>query len=207
MDDHRSGDALTDTVLDRELEAALAVDPSPEFEARVLRQVQRERVAAWSTWRWPIAAAVAFVSVIVLGIVLSKHDGAQVVRDESPARRQPTVDSAAQHVGRDPIAQISTAGHAVKPPPTLASRKSAPRQSRPATAASGPELPELLIAADEARALKQLFSNVQKGLVDLSSLRDIASATTALQPPAAIAFPPITFESIVLDAAEEGERQ
>jgi hypothetical protein len=205
MDDHRSGDALTDTVLDRALEAALAVDPSPEFEARVLRQVQRERVAAWSPWRWPVAAAVAFASVLALGIVMSKHDGAPAARDESPARQQPAVDSAAQHVGRSPIAQVSTAGLTVKPPPAL--RRSAPRQSRPATAASGPELPELLIAADEARALKQLFSSVQKGLVDLSSLQDTASATTALQPPAAIAFPPITFESIAPDAAQAGERQ
>ena len=59
MDDHRSADALTEAALDRDLEAALTVDPSPEFVARVRTSVQRERDAASSRWRWPIAAAVA----------------------------------------------------------------------------------------------------------------------------------------------------
>ena len=68
-------------------------------------------------------------------------------------------------------------------------------------------VPELLIAADEARALRQLFSNVRNGLVDLSSLQEGAPATAALQPPGDISFPPITFEPIALEAAEEGERQ
>ena len=47
MDDRRSADALIDAALDRELEAALAVDPSPEFTARVRTRVRSELAASW----------------------------------------------------------------------------------------------------------------------------------------------------------------
>jgi hypothetical protein len=65
----------------------------------------------------------------------------------------------------------------------------------------------VIVAAGEARALRRLFADVRKGLIDLSSLQESAPATAALQPPGEIAFPPITFEAIAPESAEEGERQ
>jgi hypothetical protein len=203
MDDHRSADALTDVALDRELEAALAVDSSPEFVARVRMRVQRERDAASSPWPWRIAAAIAFVAVIALVVGMSRQDR-RVARDESLAQRQPTVAPGAQDVGPGPVAQGSAAGQAFTPAPPAASRKSAGKRRRPGAAVSEPEL---LIAADEARALRQLFANVRKGRIDLSSLQEGAPATAALQAPSVIAFSPITFEPIAPEPVEEGARQ
>ena len=51
----------------------------------------------------------------------------------------------------------------------------------------------------------RVFADVRQGLVDLSSLQQVP-ATAALQPPIAIAFPPITFEPIAAETAEEGAR-
>ena len=65
MDDHRSADPLTDAALDRDLEAALAVDPSPELVARVRTRVQRERDASWSPMQWRMGAAAAAIVVVV----------------------------------------------------------------------------------------------------------------------------------------------
>ena len=175
-----------------------------EFGARVLRRVQRERTAASSPWRWPIAATVAFVAIAALVVALSRQDRAPVARDESLARQEPTAAPGTQDIGPGPVAPAGTAGQPFRPAPPAAFRKSAHPGGGPGAAVSGPEL---LIAADEARALRQLFSSVQKGLIDLSSLPEVAPATAALQPPSAITFPPITFEPIAPAALEEGERQ
>ena len=204
MDDRRSAAALTDAALDRDLEAALTVDPSPEFVARVRTRVQRERDAASSPWRWRIAAAVAVAAMMALVVARSRQDRARIAQDENPARRPPAVAQAAPDPHLGPVAEDNTAGEAYAPAPTRAFRTSAARRSRPNAVVSEPEL---LIAADEARALRQLFSNARRGLVDLSSLQEGAPATAALQPPSDISFPPITFEPIAPGAAEEGERQ
>ena len=208
MDDHRFAAALTDAeldaALDGELEAALSVDPSPEFAARVRTRVQRERDAAASSWRWGIAAAVAVVAMIALVVAMSRPDRARIAQDENAARRQPAAARTAPDLGPGPVAQDSTASEALKSVPTRVLGTSGGRRSRPSAVVREPEL---LIAADEARALRQLFSNVRRGLVDLSSLQESPPATAALQPPSEISFSPITFEPIAAEAAEEGERQ
>ena len=57
---------LSDELLEREIEAALGVDPSPEFLAHVRTRVARERDNrgwAWiGVWRW--ASAVTLVTAV-----------------------------------------------------------------------------------------------------------------------------------------------
>ena len=204
MDDHESADALTDAALERDLEAALAVDPSPEFVAGVRMRVQSELDAAPSPWRWRIMAAAACVAIIALVVGTSRQDRARVAREESTVRRPATVTSGGQDTRPGPVAQDSTAGQAFRPALTTAFRKSTGRRSRPRAAVGEPEL---LIAAGEARALRQLFSNARTAPIDLPSLQEAAPAIAALQPPSEIAFPPITFEPIGPAPAEEGDRQ
>jgi len=72
MHAHRSGDSMSDADLDRELSAAMAVDPSPEFLARV-----RMRIAAEpgpSIWQrsWTPAAAAVCTLVIVASAALTQ---------------------------------------------------------------------------------------------------------------------------------------
>ena len=72
MHAYRPGDPLNDADLDRELSAAMAVDPSPEFLARV-----RIRIAAEpepSIWQrpWLLAAAGVCALVIVASVALAQ---------------------------------------------------------------------------------------------------------------------------------------
>ena len=71
MSDHRHADALTDEAFDRDLMRALAVDPSPEFLARVRTRIANEpEPGMWRIDRrgslrpWRVAAAVVAAVVV-----------------------------------------------------------------------------------------------------------------------------------------------
>jgi hypothetical protein len=196
MDDRRSANALIDAALDRELEAALAVDPSPEFAARVRARMRNERAWSWPLLAWCVAAVGAVVVTVIVG--LPRPDlspitpGLPAVPDfRPPPQREAAIPEAAVAVKAGPAPERRTPG------------KTAAKSIR---RNASPDEPALLIAAGEARALQQLFADVRQGLADLSSLQQVP-ATAALQPPSAIAFPPITFEPIAGETAEEGGRQ
>ncbi len=205
MDDHRSA-ALTDAALDRDLEAALAVDPPPEFVARVRTRVQRERDASWSPLQWGFAAAVG-VLVVAIAVALvvgtSRQDRARVDagRESWIGRdRQPTVcpvRCAGHQSWSDRAGQHGRAGPQLR---QLLRPKNSHRDIDVDQALL--EGTELLMAADEARALRRLFADVRKGLIDLSSLQEGVPATAALQPPGEIVFPPITFEPVAPETAQ-----
>jgi hypothetical protein len=195
MDDRRSADALIDADLDRELEAAVAVNPSPEFAARVRMRVRSERAAFWPALSWWVAAAGAVVVAVVVGWPRPNL---------SPATQDPPVAPDFRPAPQRAPIQDAAAAAAVSPAPERpAPGKTAATSIR---RSASPDQPELLIAAGEARALQQLFAGVRQGLVDLSSLQPVP-ASAALQPPSVIAFQPITFEPIAAETAEEGARQ
>jgi hypothetical protein len=206
MDDHRSAGALIDAALARDLEAALAVDPSPDFVARVRTRVQDERDAAWFPPAWALAAAGALVVVAAI-VGLPRPNVSQVttdapaVRHHSPAPRRDA--AVATSIGPAPRQDAAAA-----PPVSRVKNREAPRRAAVVSVrrSASRDQPELLIEAGEARALQQLFSDVRQGLIDLTSLHQVAAAAT-LQPPSEIAFPPITIEPVATESAEEGERQ
>ena len=217
MDDHRSADALTDE-LDRDLEAALAVDPSPGFVTRVRARVQSERDAHWSPLQWRFAPAAVAIVVVAVVVAMSWPNRSQIAQN-GPAAQEAAVAQNDSAMQRDPVARPPSQGFGEP-------RRSSPDQSAsggggfspaPKRAVATPTRrsasrndPEVIFAADEARALRRLFAGIQKGLIDLSSLQEGQPATAALQPPGEIAFPPITFEPIVTataESTEEGERQ
>jgi hypothetical protein len=201
MDDHRSADALTGADLDREIEATLAVDPSPEFMARVRTRVQTERDASWSPWQWGVGVA-AGALVVVVGVVIgmSRPNRSQIAQDAGRA--------GAHHgrVGAQAGILIRSRGRKdgrLSPGrPTTAFRTSAGRRSDRAAAANR----AAAIAADEARALRQLFSNVRHGLIDLSSLEEAARH----RGPSTAQRHCVSADHVRAhrpEAAEEGERQ
>ena len=72
--------------LDRELAHALAVDPSPEFVARVRARIADE--PAPSTWRMPrvlMAAGAAAVLILAVVVVTPRPREAEVVQAVRPA--------------------------------------------------------------------------------------------------------------------------
>ena len=80
MDGYRHQE-LIDETLEKDIEAALGVDPSPEFLPRIRARIANERMQeGWfssASWRWAIVLAGA-TAVVVLGL--------WIVREPAPAR-------------------------------------------------------------------------------------------------------------------------
>jgi hypothetical protein len=217
MDAHRSGDTVTESAIDRELQAMLDVDPSPEFVARVRARVADEPQR--STWwlSWKLATAVAISAVVVLAIVGSRSrersTGTATVVARSGAPAVPQGPSRVEDIA-PPLARES--GEPRRSAPTRVTRvtREAPnvvRAIRPAQAAgkpSPPGEPEILIDARESSALRALILGARDGRVDLEPVLHASTPSVMDLPPvAAIDIPLIVIDPIAPGTGEEGVRQ
>ena len=149
-------DDLVDDV-QRELEAALDVAPSPQFVARVRVAVENGRA---TNWRWSRWIGIGAVSVAALLLVLLPGVW-------SIARRRPAaLEVAAAQVAVAPLAANN---------PSTAPVAEAPK-ARPAvepvfsvTETRQPE-PEVLVPPDQRIALAQLMARLKDGRLDATSL-------------------------------------
>ncbi|HEY1303101.1 MAG TPA: hypothetical protein VGF24_06110 [Vicinamibacterales bacterium] len=145
LEDTALGDtALGDTALAREIEAALAVDPSPEFVARVRSRVAAEpSSSAWRMWM-PALAAVAVVAV-VLAVLWPKWW----------SKETPLVATAPARGAAETIVATVPDSAPVRPvsrPPAAQDRRSPPIEARHAIV-----LPEVILARNEAGAYATLM--------------------------------------------------
>ena len=77
---------LNDTALDREIRLALAVEPSPDFVARIRQRVAVEPVRTTTGWLWWAGAAVTAGAVIAWLIVAGDTRPARAANRTSAAR-------------------------------------------------------------------------------------------------------------------------
>ena len=215
--DHRSF-ASTDAALEREIDAALAVDSSPEFLARV-----RTRIAAEpepSTWRlsWTLAAAGAMVATFVMVVAVARVDRA---RSSAPASRSATPEKPSVNASASVAPPIDPRGAPAliaapqSPPSTLGVSTAVPVSNRRVrSVAVRAKEPDVLVSPDEAAGLRRLIAIVRDGRVDLiAALGESTRATRALQPQNEIvvepiaAFVPITLEPLGPLSHDEGVRQ
>jgi hypothetical protein len=184
-----------DAAIRGELERALAVDPSPEFVARVRTSVARE--APSPRWWRPRFVVVTGLALIAIAVALS-------LRPVPPASSRPAVverawslpaDAPAQP--REPAARADLPGM-VRERPSRA-RAAAPQARQPPTSRDA----DVVIAADEATALRRLLAAIRDGHVAPGSL-PAATPLMALQAPADLTIAPIAVAPL---AIEEGERQ
>lgn len=154
---------LSDTQLDRELEGALGVDPSPEFPARVRTRIAAEPGAV--PWRLAVVsgfsrifqrravqplAAVAVVGIVVTIVVPG------VMRDEQPVTRPAMADVALPSAARaDHKVSLYGNREVVESPPARAQvpRSAARSQMRLDDTRSS----EVLISQEEQRAFDALL--------------------------------------------------
>ena len=195
-------DALKDAALDRELRRALAVDPSPGFEARVRMRVLDEPVRSWTfNPSWSFAAGViAFVGVIAIVIQLGNRRANSIATTPLVARtlapvtgalpdRSSYLASAFRRTVTDPL------------PPAPESRAEAKHYVR-----SGFE-PDILLDPRETLALRRLIEGVRTGRFDLTPVLHASTPTAMDWPPVeAIQIPEITIEPLAPSGAE-GVRQ
>jgi hypothetical protein len=204
MDDHRETVAMSDAALEREIQAALAVDPSPEFLARVRARIATEVVSAPWHIRWDfITAGVALASLLAatffwadqerLGGEAEQDSPAAILRSEAPLVAIPpaTVEP--------PAASPATAV------PTRTVAESAITDGTRASARDSIPVPEVVIAPEETAGLRSFMALVSDGRFDSSMLgeQDAAASDQA----DGIVIEPIAIEPLAALALLEGERQ
>jgi hypothetical protein len=182
------GDALSDAALDRELERAFAIDPSPEFMARVRAQLADEPARTWRAYlSWPFAAAAA-AAIVAAAIAVQMSNRSAVSPPAAPAQ-----------------AARSTAP-VVPARPAIRRRVSSERQPRvaPAVAAArGAAEPAALLDPRETQALRRLIDGVRTGRVELRpNVRASAQTVMELPPVTDIVIAPITIEPLAPRGAE-----
>ena len=187
MDGYRHQE-LTDETLEKDIEAALGVDPSPEFLPRIRARIANERMQeGWfssESWRWArVAAVVTAVAVIAVW----------TLRDPSRAPREahtdtPPVESTTLRVDSALPAPALTASSAESPKPVSAPVARAVRSTRtPAVVAR----PEVVISRDEAVALRQLIVAIAARQVQATDIPQLGAESAPLPQMEEIVLEPI----------------
>ena len=201
MDAERNGRPMTllETI-DRDLRAALSVQPSPEFVARVRTHIASEAQSAGSgpVWRWSFGISVAGIAAVVMAtafLVSRPHVGIKAP-DAAVAKADIPPDVT---TGPAPLVAAAPPG-AAKAAPKAARQRHVPNARR--TTPSG-TLPEVLVDPREAAALRAVIAATRAGAIDLAPLVRASAPSVLEQPPiVAIAIAPLA-----IDPLEEGGRQ
>jgi len=198
MDADRSRDPLNDLDVDRELQSLLAVNPSPEFVARVRTRLASEpEPRVW--WRpWMFAAApILAAAVIFIAVLISRP---------RPVEQVPMLTATA-------LPNTTTTMAALKGRPYIRTEQARSPETRDVARTVttidvgrpfGDRRDDVLLDARETAALRALIRGVRRGTVDLAPvLRASTPSAMELPPVADIEIAPITIAPI----AEEGVRQ
>jgi hypothetical protein len=206
------------TEIERALQTALAIEPSPEFVARVRTRLAHEPVA--SVWRpaWLMVSAGAMAAAIAIAIVVS-NPHQQTPASPAAEQRRSQAESPrpgalpAEAARRDAATTNETGGDAMprRPRQLPAVQPSAmTRASEPLASAGRPASgePEILIDPREAAALRWLITGTRDGSLDLSAALQTTMPAAPDPPPLSeIAIPLITIDPITPEAGDEGARQ
>ena len=179
---------------------ALAVDPSPEYLARVRSRLASEPTAWWSPLQRGLGAAGAVAIVIALAVAIQRPDPSPTAKPVEP-ERPPVVAIAQAPVARPAALERAAVRSAIRPAARTA--KVSATRDQPLRAI---RQPEVIIAADEAAAFRRLISDVRLGRVDLALLPEHPMATVELHPRTEISIAPIALDPLEA-VTEEGDRQ
>jgi hypothetical protein len=187
---------LIETALDREIRAALNVEPSTAFVARVRQRIAREPVRpAWYR-SWNVGATAAVAIVVVMALIVRIERGSLTTVGPT---QQPSVIESRTPAG---IPELQPTPSVVsgfrRPTPSVVSGFSRTSQTRSVVSFSRTRTtPEILIDAREAAALRALFAGASLGNVDLVPLADAAAkAASDLTPPEEIVVAPLVNEPL-----------
>jgi len=187
--------------IDGELRRALAVDPSPEFLARIRTRIAEEPAPRRRGMSWVVVAPAVFATALVVVAVWQR-----------PRMHTPSASPApltARSIGATTPLSLPVVARSVQPaivePGTRATGTRRHGDGAAATAASSE--PEVLIAADEARALRALISGVDEGRIVLTPVLTVVPGPSELLSVDEIAIEPITITPIAPVTGETGVRQ
>jgi hypothetical protein len=181
-------------MIDEEIRAALDVDPSPEFLARVRTRIAAEHAPPAWRWSWGVAAACALTAALVVATIVSRSHGAR------PGVKAALVPTVIAETASPPI---------VVPSPDIGPRptRAVPPPTKAGIARIARSEPEILIDPGEMRTLRVLIDGVRAGRIDLSAAQNSRSPAPALlEPVADIMIAPLTIEPIAPLSGAEGVR-
>jgi hypothetical protein len=190
MDDDREG--LSD--IDRALAAALDVDVSPEFVARVRRRVASEPkpVPFWPGWRIVLPLAVATVAIAVVGAAILSTRGHSVA---------PFLAARPLEVGQLRPADVRLA----RPVLAVDSLTPVSRSRVASVSATAGKGPEVLVPQEDIEMYRRLIATAQNmphALV-VEAPQDIVAVRLISE----ITIDPIRIDPIVPPIGGEGDRQ
>ncbi len=173
MDRQRSAQMTSDELLERRIEHALAVEPPPEFVARVRTRIEREPAPSslFLLWR-PAAAGVLAIAIAVAVIVTS------IDRNAAPLVSAPPVAASVS----EPAPSATEA-----PPPPI-------RDVRLATSVKRTVATRSSRIVDERTALRLLITNIREGRIDAAELKDLDAPR--FEPVREISIEPIDIEPV-----------
>lgn len=187
MDGRRQRESLTDdAALDREIESALAVDPSPEFLAKVRRRVSEEpmHTTAFPVWRLAVAGAVMAVAMTAFVWTKTTFPSSMEQPKTSPLETS-TRGGAPQRsdMARPDVQPVPPTGVI----PATRTKTQAPRAARV-------RLPEVLIAENEKQGFALLVEELREGR-DAAAIAEAASHRNTPGPPW-LEIEPVTIEPL-----------
>ena len=158
---------MKDVDLKRSIEQALAVEPRPEFAARVRRRIETERSRPWIRPRWAhlaagLATAAALVSIVVL---MPEKERARPAKPVSVANTNQTPSPRGEVTPKPPRVETSE--------PSAVVTRAVPKP--------GPAEPEVLIDPREAAAFYQFIEDVQERRIDPAKLEALFQASERAQ--------------------------
>ena len=199
-----------DDPLDRDIRRLLAVDPSPEFEARVRARVAREPASdAWRAGRlWMTFGTAA--AALVLAVALFRPEPPPGGTDAEPAGTTVRTGDLAPPPS-DTVAPPEADGPAVDPSlvagtkpttapgPTVSGIPAAePRAAGPPAAAASPPGPprftRVVFSDSERTALRQLLALARDRQVVAPAPAEPRMLAAGGEPPAGLDVPPVAIE-------------
>ena len=218
MDGRRPADPVSDAALDRALDAALNVEPSPEFIARVRTRVAAETVAPpwWASWTLFAGGSLAAAALILVAAIWWQEIGPGIGPGRDRARQTAGAMPVSEPVAAErttPVRPSDAPGPratrtAPAPAPAAQARRSTPHvEPAPAVrlavaAVSGDEPPfaEVIVSAEQQQALAAIVATLRRGVMPRLPEQP---ADLADGPLPAIQIEPITIEDVAIVASRQ----
>lgn len=186
MDGHEH-EQVSDQTLDRQIAAALAVEPSPEFRARVRARVATDKVhVAW--WRSPTWAGFS-IAMVTVGVIAGWIGWNRAVVDAPRASAGTTVETTPALVAGDsapPVVRVER----------LDARQTARRESPVAPRRALASRREVIVSPDDASALRHLVTAIATRQLDAGDIPPLRTESVPLPPIDEIVLEPIKLSPI-----------
>jgi len=161
---HEPTDPLNDPALEREIESLLAVDPSPEFVARVRTRIAQEPAPTAWRWSWSFVLAGAAAAVVLAVLVTSWM--ARVtptgVPQQAAAREDVGLEAEPSLVRSQPATTREIGNGGVR---SVRLQSDARGGRLPAAREDAPPFTGVIFSEAERRALLTLVAAVEEGRV------------------------------------------